>query len=244
MVYGIWHCILGACSQQRASNEHPRDGWLTQDGHRAGTEWTLEDLALKFRRPETEIKRAIEVLCSEKVKWIRKVEVPAECSPSAHPVSSECPERKKEGKKEVKEDTLQVEAPIGFPKNEQEAVDMAAAAGVDAATARERYNTLSGVGWKDGVGRNVTSFAHHCKGVFNKKQSERSEREGKTRNGHEIKRSSKKAFYLNIKGTDYFYDEQSQPKRKQFPDEGYFEAARQGFERWKQDVAQGMYDER
>ena len=51
-IYGIWHCIVGACSQQRK-----RNGWLTPDGDKAVSGWGVEDLALKFRRPESEIAR-------------------------------------------------------------------------------------------------------------------------------------------------------------------------------------------
>lgn len=64
-IYGIWHCIVGACSQQRS-----RNGWLTSDGDMAGSAWGVGDLALKFRRPEKEVERALQVLCSEKVGWI------------------------------------------------------------------------------------------------------------------------------------------------------------------------------
>lgn len=65
-IYGIWHCIIGACSQQKK-----RDGFLTSDGTATGKPWGVEDLALKFRRPEKEIKRALEVLCSDNVGWLR-----------------------------------------------------------------------------------------------------------------------------------------------------------------------------
>jgi hypothetical protein len=36
----------------------------------AGSPWGVGDLALKFRRPEKEVERALQVLCSEKVGWI------------------------------------------------------------------------------------------------------------------------------------------------------------------------------
>lgn len=64
-IYGIWHCIVGACSQQRR-----RNGWLTCDGDKAGSAWGVSDLALKFRRPEKEVERALQVLCCERVGWI------------------------------------------------------------------------------------------------------------------------------------------------------------------------------
>jgi hypothetical protein len=94
-IYGIWHLILGACSQQLS----PRNGWLTADGDQAGSPWGVDDLALKFRRPETEISRALNVLSSKSVGWI---EVTGE-SPDDHcEVTADSPptplERKKEGK--------------------------------------------------------------------------------------------------------------------------------------------------
>jgi len=64
-IYGIWHMILGACSQQKV-----RDGWLTENGEQAGSAWGVDDLALKFRRPEAEIARAIQCLTSDKVGWL------------------------------------------------------------------------------------------------------------------------------------------------------------------------------
>ena len=64
-IYGIWHCIIGACSQQLK-----RAGWLTDNGESAGSSWGAEDLALKFRRPVAEIERALTVLASNKVNWL------------------------------------------------------------------------------------------------------------------------------------------------------------------------------
>ena len=80
-IYGIFACILGACSQQK----RPRCGWLTDNGlapvqppthprrahdQPAGAPWDATDLAIKFRRPVTEVVRALEVLSSQKVGWI------------------------------------------------------------------------------------------------------------------------------------------------------------------------------
>ncbi len=94
-IYGIWQMILGACSQQKT-----RDGWLTSDGHHDGTPWSLQDLALKFRRPEKEIAMAIEVLTSESVGWI----VTHDCRPSDAQVTPDCRlGALKEGRKELKE---------------------------------------------------------------------------------------------------------------------------------------------
>lgn len=96
MIYGIWHLILGACSQQSL----PRNGWLTVGGDQAGSAWGVDDLALKFRRPKDEIVRAMEVLSSEKVGWIICHKSPCgnngltADSPQTHL------ERKKEGKEE------------------------------------------------------------------------------------------------------------------------------------------------
>lgn len=95
-IYGIWHLILGACSQQKRTEIGGRSGWLTHDGHQTGTAWAPDDLAVKFRRPEPEIARAIAVLTSDKVGWLETYEVvdsklvptsarqvPAKCPPDA-----------------------------------------------------------------------------------------------------------------------------------------------------------------
>ena len=86
-IYGIWHLILGAVSRQR----RPRAGWLTDDGQETGTAWALSDMALRWRRPEEEITRALFVLCSAPIGWI-------ECLPGAHEVPAECPSGALEGK--------------------------------------------------------------------------------------------------------------------------------------------------
>lgn len=65
-IYGIWHLIVGTCSQQKL----PREGWLTDDGTKNGDSFTSDDLALKIRRPEKEIARALEVLTSHRIGWI------------------------------------------------------------------------------------------------------------------------------------------------------------------------------
>jgi hypothetical protein len=87
-IIGIWTMILQACSRQHM----PRAGWLTDDGHSAGRAWTADDLALRWRRPEAEVQRALDVLSSSQVGWLilpseevihELTEVPAECPPSA-----------------------------------------------------------------------------------------------------------------------------------------------------------------
>ena len=75
-IYGLWHCILGACSQQQVGVgdgkqwRSLRDGWLTDNGRADGVAWTEEDLSVKFGRPEEEIKRALSVLSSVKIGWV------------------------------------------------------------------------------------------------------------------------------------------------------------------------------
>jgi uncharacterized phage protein (TIGR02220 family) len=66
MVYGVFHLMLGACSQQRKE----RAGWLTTNGKSDGSPWTASDMATKFRRPVDEISRALEVLSSSNVGWL------------------------------------------------------------------------------------------------------------------------------------------------------------------------------
>jgi hypothetical protein len=103
-IYGVWVCILEACSQQLAKNGRRREGWLTADGHSAGTPWAAQDLALKFHRPIKEIDRCLEVVCGEKVAWM----VWHECPPTTRPMPVRCPpsafERNGTETKELKEE--------------------------------------------------------------------------------------------------------------------------------------------
>lgn len=92
-IYGVWCLLLGACSQQKK-----RNGWLTADGESAGSPWGVEDLAVKFRRPVSEIKRALDFISSDRVGWIQSfplrhshsdnLRVTAE-SPPSHPERNE-----------------------------------------------------------------------------------------------------------------------------------------------------------
>lgn len=65
-VFGIWCLILQAASRQ----ERPRAGWLTENGRPDGAPWDIDDMALRWRRPVAEVRRAIEVLTSAKVGWL------------------------------------------------------------------------------------------------------------------------------------------------------------------------------
>lgn len=65
-IFGIWCLLLETASRQR----RPRHGWLTEDGTRNGSPWTSEDLALRWRRPEQEVSRALTFLSSVKIGWI------------------------------------------------------------------------------------------------------------------------------------------------------------------------------
>lgn len=69
-IFGIWVLIVQACSAQPT----PRGGWLTDNGTASGLPWTLEDLAERWRRPLEEVTRALDVLCSPKVGWIKVME--------------------------------------------------------------------------------------------------------------------------------------------------------------------------
>lgn len=80
-IYGMFHLILGACSQQRK----PRQGYLTDDGTATGQPWTADDLFVKFRRPPEEINRAIEVLISKKIGWLRDAALPPHSPPTDCP---------------------------------------------------------------------------------------------------------------------------------------------------------------
>jgi hypothetical protein len=80
-IYGVWNLILGACSRQR----RPRDGWLTHDGTAEGTAWTVDDLALRWRRTREEVTRDLEFLCSDAVGWMVRHERDLETSTPAVP---------------------------------------------------------------------------------------------------------------------------------------------------------------
>lgn len=92
-IYGVFHLIVGACSQQSP----PRHGLLTADGELTGSPWGPDDMAVKFRRPAKEISRALEVLSSERVGWIEVLE--SSHSPPTHrPVTANSPPTHLEGK--------------------------------------------------------------------------------------------------------------------------------------------------
>lgn len=95
-IYGIWVCILAACSQQKA----PRLGWLTEDGKKTGAPWTSTDIALKIGRPTNEIERCISVVSSPRIGWLSAVQVPTDCPPDADEVPTGSPSTTLEGRKE------------------------------------------------------------------------------------------------------------------------------------------------
>jgi hypothetical protein len=70
-IFGIWILIVEAVSQARL----PRLGYLTDDGQESGYPWTPEDLAHRWRRPVSEMERALIVLASSKVNWIEAIHV-------------------------------------------------------------------------------------------------------------------------------------------------------------------------
>lgn len=95
-IYGIWVCIVAACSQQEA----PRLGWLTEDGRKNGAAWGASDIALKIGRPTNEIERCISVVSSPRIGWLAAIELPADCPPSADEVPADSPPTTLEGRKE------------------------------------------------------------------------------------------------------------------------------------------------
>ena len=101
-IYGIWHCIIGACSQQAS-----RHGWLTFDGEQTGSPWGVDDLSLKFRRPPAEIARALSFLSSDKVEWLKchkTSDMPdAHRALTSHSPRSTLKEEKRREEKEEKE---------------------------------------------------------------------------------------------------------------------------------------------
>lgn len=115
-VFGIWCLILQAASRQ----PRPRQGWLTDDGQANGLPWDAEDMALRWRRPVTEIQNALAVLSSAKIGWLVAVEmasadsvppncqagavvVPPKCRPGAEALPTDCPPTTLEGRKEGRE---------------------------------------------------------------------------------------------------------------------------------------------
>jgi hypothetical protein len=107
-VFGVFVLIVEAVSRQRK----PRNGWLTDDGHQTGTAWAPDDLALRWRRTEAEIVRAMQVLSSARVGWIESydesttadnITPSVKCPPSALQVPVVCPPSAPEGRKEEKE---------------------------------------------------------------------------------------------------------------------------------------------
>lgn len=86
-IFGIWCLILQAASRQK----RPRAGWLTDDGTPEGNPWDIEDMALRWRRPVDEVRRALDVLCSPKVGWLTVCdEVPPKCPSGAGEVPPGC----------------------------------------------------------------------------------------------------------------------------------------------------------
>jgi hypothetical protein len=77
VIYGIWCLIIGACSRQRRHDRGEgklgREGYLTDNGLPAGRPWGARDLALRWRRPVTEVQRALDYLCSPEIGWLRVV---------------------------------------------------------------------------------------------------------------------------------------------------------------------------
>ncbi len=108
-IFGVWCLILQACSRHRV-----RDGWLTEDGTADGVPWQLDDMALRWRRPATEIVRSVDFICTPKVGWMERLEL--KCPPSAHEVpaggtevpaagTARAPFSQRERKKEEREGT-------------------------------------------------------------------------------------------------------------------------------------------
>lgn len=108
-IYGIFNLIIGACSQQGK----PREGWLTQDGHPTGTTWTPRDLAIRWRRKEAEIRRALEFLSSPTVGWLVRMEVSedGQLKSGAREVPAECPPGALEEKRREEKEKNRTEPP-------------------------------------------------------------------------------------------------------------------------------------
>jgi hypothetical protein len=142
MIYGIWCLLLGALSRQRK----PRGGWLTQDGHQAGTPWAVSDLALLWRRPEPEIERALTFLSSTAVGWIAVYDpsLNGDCPPTARAVPADCPptalERREENEEKRKKEALFLEI---APKNLLASPEFVAAWGLWVKDAADRGRPIN-----------------------------------------------------------------------------------------------------
>jgi hypothetical protein len=66
-IYGVWMSIVQICSRQRS----PRQGFLTTDGKEAGRRLSVREMANQLRRPEVEIHRCLQVVCSDEVGFMR-----------------------------------------------------------------------------------------------------------------------------------------------------------------------------
>lgn len=95
-IYGVWVCIVAACSQQSS----PRQGWLTEDGKKTGPPWAAADIALKIGRPTAEVDRCLSLVASPRVGWLAAREVPVNCPPEAHEPPDSSPPTTLEGRKE------------------------------------------------------------------------------------------------------------------------------------------------
>lgn len=96
-LFGIWTLVVQACSR----HGRPRNGWLTEDGTEDGTPFAVEDLAMRWRRPQAEICRMLEVMSRPKVGWL--IPVGQTSTVAAVPVdgpelSPQCPGREEKGK--------------------------------------------------------------------------------------------------------------------------------------------------
>jgi hypothetical protein len=83
-IFGFFILLVERLSQQR----QPRGGWMAGDGVPNGRPWTTSDMSFLWRRPEEEVKRALEVLTSPEVGWIEAVDT--KTIPSAVPVDTSC----------------------------------------------------------------------------------------------------------------------------------------------------------
>lgn len=69
-IYGIWMWIVQLCSRQPPQ----RDGWLTDNGKKDGRRLSARELSILFRCEREKIVRALMVLQSPEVSWMRLVD--------------------------------------------------------------------------------------------------------------------------------------------------------------------------
>jgi len=145
-IYGVWVCIVAACSQQSS----PRQGWLTEDGRKTGTPWAAADIALKIGRPTAEVDRCLSVVASPRVGWLAAREVPAGCPSDPPEPPDDNPPATPEGRKEGTEGNGRNRSECSGLKTKATLAEIklhCAKAGIPDSDAEWFFHKCEGCGW-------------------------------------------------------------------------------------------------